>query len=803
MMEDKNKDDKIKKVPPIGPFGGSMPKPPVPQGMGGSKPPLPPMGGGMPPKPKMPQMGSFPFQGAAPQAPQNSEAEKAKEEKDKLEKKILEMEKVVSQEKEKAMLATLKSQQDEVLSSKVESSLKDMQDKLRRDRHDQEVEEERLTFKAKVQELENKLVQERETWMHTLKDQMRERENQSGDVETHFIYRLQEMERRWLDEKAEWQKKLMSKDEEIIKFKGNTEKLREAQDESREVSFEKGMLEKEISKIKEEVARLERERASVETYIKIIPEKEKEIANFKAELSVIKMREEKTILEFKHREEKLLSDIERLQKDIGSVSDRKNSEKEEELKNNREKHEKLLEEKEHALASVTGEKIRTVSELVKLRGFISKVQAINAVLEKERNQMRVEKIQMAQNMAANIEESTKYKREIAELNDTHTKEMESIGKKYQSEIEKIKNEYAGEIVRDYDEKLARLQKQYHEELLTIQKKSNGDIARTGKEHQDEVARLNVQHQSEIENKALEIRSRYENNLAEMKLNIKRQFDEEFEEKIQKLKGDKTKVDTESKEIYEAKLKLEKEYKILLDDKSRLEVHLSAIKADSSNQVKKISAQARQTQNEYDKKAQKMEENYENKAHKMEEEHEKNERKMEEEYRKMNEFKSIMADEKKEYEKCIAASEIKEKNLKAKFEELSDKFNNLSALLAQKDAEIEENKVQAKETNSKLEKELKTELALESENRASFESELLFLKQKIQKMELEAEESLNQMAVEKDSFTETQNGYEEHIAGQNQAIEALNAELNAYKKMEGKFSDRMKWAFKPARKRESA
>jgi hypothetical protein len=778
-MEDNNKYDKIKKVPPIGPFGGGMPKPPLPPGMG-SKPSLPGASGIPLPKPQMPRMGGFPLPGAAQASPQNNEADKMKEDKEKLEKKILEMENTISQEKEKALLATLKSQQDEVLSSKVESSLKDIQDKLRRDRHDQEVEEERLTFKAKVQELENKLVQERETWMHTLKNQMQERESQSGDVETHFIYRLQEMERRWLDEKAEWQSKLMTKDEEIIKFKGYAEKLREVQDESRETNFEKGMLEKEISKFKEEVSRLERERASVESYIKIIPEKEKEIANFRAELSIIKMREEKTLGDFKHREDKLLSDMERLQKDIGSVSDRKNSEKEEELRNNREKYEKLLEEKEHALANVTGEKIRTVSELVKLRGFISKVQAINAVLEKERNQMRVEKIQMAQNMAANIEEAKKYKGEVDVLSETHGKEVEELGKKYEVELDRVKNEYAGEIVRDYDEKLARLQKQYHEELLNIQKKSNGDISRINTEHQDDVARIHVQHQSDIENKILGVRTQYENNLGEMKLNIKKQFDEEFEQEIKRLKNDKSKIDSENKGMYEEKLKAEKEYKIVLEDKSRLEILISAIKADFSNQVKKMNEKEENIKKEYEK----MDE------YKLAIEAEK-----QEEYKKMDEYKLAKDAEKKEYEKCIAAQEIKENNSKIKFEGLNTKFNDLSESLTQKDSELEINSARAKEINEKLETKLKEDLKTESENRASFESEVLFLKQKIQKMELETQESENQMLVERDGFTETQGSYEEHIAGQAEQIQEISNELNGYKEMEGKLADRVKWAFK--------
>ena len=288
-----------------------------------------------------------------------------------------------------------------------------------------------------------------------------------------------------------------------------------------------------------------------------------------------------------------------------------------------------------------------------------------------------------------------------------------------------------------------------------------------------MARLNLKHQSEIENKALEIRTRYENNLAEMKLSIKRQFDEEFEQEIKKLKGDKSKVEDENKGMYEEKLKAEKDYKIILEDKSRLEVLISAIKADFSNQVKKMNEK---------------------------------EAKIKEEYEKMNEYKLVMNQEKKEYEKCIAAQEIKENNLKIKFDEFNDKFSNLSESLAQKDSDLETNSVRAKELNDKLEKELKAEneklkkelteeLATESENRATFESEVLFLKQKIQKMELEEQEISNQALVEKDEYSENQSAYEEHIAQQTGQIQELSNELNTYKEMESKLTDRVKWAFK--------
>ena len=264
-----------------------MSPPPVPPGF--IKPASPPsarLPGGAAPAASAAQQELF-YQSGHPQPSRQDaaaeESERAKAEKDKLEKKIAEMEKIVSQEKEKALLATLKNQQDEALSSKVESSLKDIQERLRRDRREQEVQEERLALKSRVKDLEARLVSDRETWMQTLKGQIQERETQSEDVEGHFLYRLQEMERRWLEEKAQWQRAISQKEDEVRSLRAAAEKLREAEDELRREAMEKEMQAREISRLRDEVAKIDREKASVEAYIKNIPEREREFADMRAE----------------------------------------------------------------------------------------------------------------------------------------------------------------------------------------------------------------------------------------------------------------------------------------------------------------------------------------------------------------------------------------------------------------------------------------------------------------------------------------------------------------------------------------
>ena len=56
-----------------------------------------------------------------------------------LQQKIQDLEKKLAEEREKVLLASLRSKEEEAVSSKVESSIKDIQEKLRRDRREQEL----------------------------------------------------------------------------------------------------------------------------------------------------------------------------------------------------------------------------------------------------------------------------------------------------------------------------------------------------------------------------------------------------------------------------------------------------------------------------------------------------------------------------------------------------------------------------------------------------------------------------------------------------------------------------------------
>jgi hypothetical protein len=694
----------------------------------------------------MPQA-SFANQFSQPQQPQApardaaaEEALRMKEEKDKLENKISDMEKLLSQEKEKALLATLKNQQDEALSSRVESSLKDIQEKMRRDRRDHEVEEERLTLKSKIKELETRLAGERETWMQTLKEQLSERETQGKDVEGHFIYRLQEMERRWLDEKGQWQKEISAREAVINSLKYADTKLRETEDEVRKLSMEKSMMERDAAKLKDEVARAEREKASIESYIKIIPDKEREIADLRSENALLRGREGQAVTETRMREEKHNFEMDKLQKEIGSlqaeigsISDRKNAEKNEELKKLQGGFESQLQEKEKVIADVSGEKVRAISELVKIKGFISRVQAINAVLDKERGQLKLEKMQLAQNMAAQLEEIRRLKQEGDGLKAAHQAELEAQASKFKAETDRVKNKLGAEMSAAQAATIAELARVHQEEARKISEERQAEAARAAAAHQAELSRMAAAHQAELDSTLSQMRIKYLAIAEEEKNALRRQLEAEY-----------------STQLKEARAELSS----VRDSAVRFEIENRRLSAIAQDFEAAIAAKAK----EYEDRVSRAETEATRQALQA----------------------AANASQKNEMEKTARAAEAERQRVSQDLAVLREQQAVLAAQKAAADAEL-----------ARLTENLRTE----SGNRSTFESELLFTKQKLQQLEFQAQEKAEALETEHLNLTDLQAASSKQRGRDAARIAEITAELESYKAVEGSLGARLKWALK--------
>lgn len=303
--------------PPLPSSAGRPPSPPPLPGRAAA-PVLPPMSAlGAPPAP--PSFGAP----AAPPDRAREREDKIERMKDEFESKLEALEKKLSDEREKSLLIQLKSQEETVTAAKVELSLKELQDKLKRDRRDQDNEEAKLKLERKSQELESRLAQERETWVSTLKSQLSSREAQEKEVETHFAVRLQEMERRWLEEKAQWQKTALAKDDEVRTLRALAEKLRGADTELAKAVSERKLLDERLAEVLQE-------RAEAVARLQSASEREKESIQLRADLTLtrqqsalIQERLERDLAALRHsareREERLLADQERLQRDLGTI----------------------------------------------------------------------------------------------------------------------------------------------------------------------------------------------------------------------------------------------------------------------------------------------------------------------------------------------------------------------------------------------------------------------------------------------------------------------------------------------------
>ena len=127
-----------------------------------------------------------------------------------LNQKLAETEKLLATEREKVLRHDLRTEQEAAFSSKVEASLKDIQQKLQRDKRERELDEERSELKQKLHELESKLISERETWVQVMKSQLGAAAPQAQPqqpaqpiVENVFATKLEELGAKWERERRQ------------------------------------------------------------------------------------------------------------------------------------------------------------------------------------------------------------------------------------------------------------------------------------------------------------------------------------------------------------------------------------------------------------------------------------------------------------------------------------------------------------------------------------------------------------------------------------------------------------------------
>ncbi len=418
-----------------------------------------------------------------------------------MEQKMAALEKRLAEEREKVLLVNLKNQSEAATAARVEVSIKELQDRLRRDRRDQEQEENKHKLETKAQELESRLAQERETWVTTLKTQMQARESQDKELETHFALRLQEMERRWLEEKAVWQKTTLAKDEEIRNLRTLAEKLKGADGELSRVSSEKKMLEGRV-------AELNQDKAEASAKLQIAADKERESIQLRADLTL--SRQQYTLIQerlerdlqtvrgsAREREERLLSDQERLSRELQSLSERLRVEHDSEMR--------------RVKLESGAESARYKEAAERSQGELQKMRTVCVALERQAAAGRTQLEELRRSSAEWEKAQERYKAEFVVLQ-----------RKWVEREKEIRTEAAAQGAQLLDAEKVRIKLQAQEE---INQRASRIAEQFQKEKEIELRQKEAELRSEIETKTAarfqEMTQNLEKSRAEMQGELER------------------------------------------------------------------------------------------------------------------------------------------------------------------------------------------------------------------------------------------------------------------------------------------
>jgi len=311
------------------------------------------------------------------------------------EKKLIELERRLQEEREKVLLANLRTHQEAETAARVELSIKELQDRLRREQRDAEQEQSKRKLQAELKEKEERLNQERETWVAALKGQMQTRQSPDKDVEAHFSLRLQEMERRALEDRAQWQRLTLAKDDEIRSLRSLAEKLKGADAQLGKAVAEKKALEARVSELLQE-------RSEVSARSRAADEKEKESIQLRADLTI--SREQLSMAQARWEREMQLLQAgarereERLLRDLSGLSERLRGEHEADQR-------RAKRESEAELKDLRDKLERSTADLERMR-------AVCGALERQLATRRAQLVQLAAARAGWEKAQERYKAEF-------------------------------------------------------------------------------------------------------------------------------------------------------------------------------------------------------------------------------------------------------------------------------------------------------------------------------------------------------------------------------------------------------
>jgi chromosome segregation ATPase len=376
-------------------------------------------------KPQETQTGQAPVPSVPPPPPQPETPEE-------LRRRLAETEKRLSEEKEKVLMADVRSKQEEAFAAHVEASLKDIQQKMQRDKREKEIEEERAQLREKVRELDNRLIAERESWVQILRTQLQQAPQQKQDapspVETAILTRLESLEQKWGGaEKPQPAQPQAPAPDRIDRLEN--ELLRAAR--------EKEAVTNELNRIKETFSKLERQSVFLEQISSVV-------VNLRDTVDRMSRQQSPFTLPLSPQPPQFPAQMQAAPQSYA----------EQKLKEQLAAADQTAQQQDAVLAKAEQDKLRAINGLMRLKRGLMRMKAVNVALERELRALHEEKTKSDALAQANAEQADKL-RSTLETKQTEIVDLSKAVEEQHSRATTLETELS-RIRTDHQTKTAEL-----------------------------------------------------------------------------------------------------------------------------------------------------------------------------------------------------------------------------------------------------------------------------------------------------------------------------------------------------------
>jgi|GEM_PF-5748002 len=419
-------------------------------------------------------------------------------------KRLAEMEKLLAKEREKAMLLDMRAKQEDAYSARVEASLKDIQQKIQRDRREREIEEERAQLREKVRELESKITSERESWVHVLRTQLQPQQQpppappqpQQPVVPAPQQFQPSVQPPTGAAAETARQSEILAR-LEMLERKWSGEKLPPVQPEppqpaSRaEAPAEKSEMVRELSRLRENFTRLDRQNSFLSQIATVVGGLRDAASHMSRQAA--QQQQPATPVFAWPPYNPYAQPLQQPQQGVTMQVAQPSAQQHQpvsytELAGLREevrKAKELAREKTETAARAEQEKLHALNGLIRMKSMLMRMKAVNTAIEREIARLQTERKQAEEAAAEQSRQTAQLQGEIKSLAERHASDMSDVTRQLDLKIA----EAAG-----LSAEIRQLQAEHPEKILALESL----LATNAQEYERRLAQAEADHAAEKE-----------------------------------------------------------------------------------------------------------------------------------------------------------------------------------------------------------------------------------------------------------------------------------------------------------------